>query len=125
MTNETVTVKCSDQELLTEALSHTDAQILHADQNGLTVAKLSAEEVGRVAFDEGLIVFEPGTNRGTLEDTFFELTEGAVEFVGTTDDLHTSVNGDGPIGPSAILLNGHVDNHLSQYFLGHLCQADV
>jgi len=64
MTNETVTVKCSDQELLTEALSHTDAQILHADQNGLTVAKLSAEEVGRVAFDEGLIVFEPGTNRG-------------------------------------------------------------
>jgi hypothetical protein len=52
------------------------------------------------------------------------LTEGAVEFVGTTDDLHTSVNGDGPIGPSAILLHGHVDNHLSQYFLGHLCQAD-
>ena len=67
MTNETVTVKCSDQELL---------------------------------------------------------TEGAVEFVGTTDDLHTSVNGDGPIGPSAILLHGHVDNHISQYFLGHLCQAD-
>ena len=54
----TVFVRASDHALLERALTERAAAVTDANDEGLTVSNLSAEEVGKIAFDAGIVVYE-------------------------------------------------------------------
>jgi ABC-2 type transport system ATP-binding protein len=76
----TVFVRASDQAALERALTDHAAVITEANDDGITVSNLSAEEVGNVAFDAGIVVYELTPQRASLEDVFMDLTSDAVEY---------------------------------------------
>jgi ABC-2 type transport system ATP-binding protein len=46
----------------------------------LTIGGLTSDQVGQLAFDAGLTVFELTPQRASLEEVFMDLTAGAVEY---------------------------------------------
>jgi ABC-2 type transport system ATP-binding protein len=55
--------------------------IVHeANDDGLTIGGLTSDEVGRLAFDAGIAIFELTPQRASLEEVFMDLTAGAVEY---------------------------------------------
>lgn len=69
----TVEVHCSDPGRLIQALTERG---IHAEQTeaGAVVREVTAENVGQLAAQEGIAVYQMGTIRRTLEDVFLELT---------------------------------------------------
>ncbi len=49
---------------------------------GLNVAGLTSEELGKIAFEHNVPIYELSPQRASLEDVFLELTAGAGEYVG-------------------------------------------
>jgi ABC-2 type transport system ATP-binding protein len=76
----TVFVRASDHALLERALTERAAAVTDANDEGLTVSNLSAEEVGKIAFDAGIVVYELTPQRASLEDVFMDLTSDSVEY---------------------------------------------
>ena len=61
------------------SLQH-DGKVTDGNDEGLTVSDLSAEEIGKIAFDVGIVVYELTPQRASLEDVFMDLTSDAVEY---------------------------------------------
>ncbi|HEY1763163.1 MAG TPA: ATP-binding cassette domain-containing protein [Acidimicrobiales bacterium] len=76
----TVFVRASDHAQLERALTDHAAVVTEANDEGLTVSNLGAEEIGTIAFDAGIIVYELTPQRASLEDVFMDLTSDAVEY---------------------------------------------
>ncbi len=57
--------------------------------NGLRVAGVETDEIGKLAFREKLPILELANQSASLEDVFLELTEGAEEFSGKTEENKT------------------------------------
>src|SRR6202167_4421952 len=66
----TVFVRASDHAKLERALTDHSAVVTEAHDDGIPVSNLSAEEVGKVAFDAGIIIYELTPQRASLEDVF-------------------------------------------------------
>jgi ABC-2 type transport system ATP-binding protein len=85
----TVFVRGSDhQKLLVTVASH-GGVITDANDDGVTIGGLSAEQVGQIAFGAGVVLYELTPQRASLEDVFMELTSDAVEY-GSSGVRHES-----------------------------------
>jgi ABC-2 type transport system ATP-binding protein len=51
-----------------------------ANDDGLTIGGLTSDEIGQLAYDAGIAVFELTPQRASLEEVFMDLTAGAVEY---------------------------------------------
>jgi len=75
-----VRVRAADHEKLRAALQAHNGVVAEQNDDALSVTELSAEQVGQIAFDAGLAVYELTPQRASLEDVFMELTADAVEY---------------------------------------------
>jgi ABC-2 type transport system ATP-binding protein len=76
----TVLVRASDHDKLATVLTSNSGVVHDANDEGLTIAGLTSDEVGRLAFDAGITVYELTPQRASLEEVFMDLTAGAVEY---------------------------------------------
>src|ERR1700722_2202660 len=75
-----VLVRGSNHQQLLSALAAHGAQTSETNDDGLSVENLSAEQIGQIAFDAGVVLFELTPQRASLEDVFMDLTADAVEY---------------------------------------------
>jgi ABC-2 type transport system ATP-binding protein len=85
----TVFVRAANHPQLLAALASHGAETTEANDEGLTVANLSAEQVGQIAFDAGVVLYELTPQRASLEEVFMDLTSDAVEY-GSSGVRHES-----------------------------------
>jgi len=76
----TVFVRGSNHELLEAALKAHGADSTEVNDEGLTVSNLNAEQVGRIAFEAGVVLYELTPQRASLEEVFMDLTSDSVEY---------------------------------------------
>jgi ABC-2 type transport system ATP-binding protein len=76
----TVFVRASDHAQLRSVLAQHEGKVVDGNDEGLTVSDLSAEEIGTIAFDAGIVIYELTPQRASLEDVFMDLTSDAVEY---------------------------------------------
>jgi ABC-2 type transport system ATP-binding protein len=76
----TVLVRASDHDKLAKVLTSSNGVVHDANDEGLTIGALTSDEVGRLAFDAGITVYELTPQRASLEEVFMDLTAGAVEY---------------------------------------------
>lgn len=76
----TVLVRTTDNTRLTNALSPLDGVVHEVNDRGITVSGLTSDQVGQVAFEQGIAVLELTPQRASLEEVFMDLTAGAVEY---------------------------------------------
>lgn len=70
---------------LEKALAARKATLSKSDK-GLLVEGLTTDEIGKLAFKEGLPVYELASQSASLESVFLELTAGAREYTAQTED---------------------------------------
>jgi ABC-2 type transport system ATP-binding protein len=75
-----VRVRTPSADQLIRAVSLTGATVGAGDDGSIEVRGLSAEQIGDLAFDEGVRLHELATVRASLEEAFMELTADSVEF---------------------------------------------
>jgi ABC-2 type transport system ATP-binding protein len=75
-----VLVRASNHQQLVAALKSHGAEASDTNDEGLSVENLSAEQIGQIAFDAGVVLFELTPQRASLEDVFMDLTSDAVEY---------------------------------------------
>ncbi len=85
----TVLVRASDHAKLVGVLTANHATIDETNDDGLTVGELSAEQIGQLAFDAGIAIYELTPQRASLEEVFMDLTADAVEY-GSSGARHES-----------------------------------
>jgi ABC-2 type transport system ATP-binding protein len=85
----TVLVRASDHAKLVGVLKANNATIDETNDDGLTVSDLSAEQIGQLAFDAGIAIYELTPQRASLEEVFMDLTADAVEY-GSSGARHES-----------------------------------
>jgi ABC-2 type transport system ATP-binding protein len=85
----TVFVRGSNHEQLLAALRGHGAELTEVNDEGLTVSNLSAEQVGQIAFDAKVVLFELTPQRASLEEVFMDLTSDSVEY-GSSEVRHES-----------------------------------
>ena len=85
----TVFVRGSNHEQLLAALRTHGAELTEVNDEGLTVSNLSAEQVGQIAFDAQVVLFELTPQRASLEEVFMDLTSDSVEY-GSSEVHHES-----------------------------------
>jgi ABC-2 type transport system ATP-binding protein len=76
----TVLVRASDHDKLAEIVTAHHGVVHNTNDEGLTIAGLSSDEVGQLSFDAGITVFELTPQRASLEEVFMDLTAGAIEY---------------------------------------------
>jgi ABC-2 type transport system ATP-binding protein len=76
----TVLVRASNHQKLLAALRAKRGAVTELNDEGLSVSDLSAEEVGQIAFDAGVVLYELTPQRASLEEVFMDLTADAVEY---------------------------------------------
>jgi ABC-2 type transport system ATP-binding protein len=79
----TVFVRASNHQKLLVALRAKQGAVTELNDEGLSVSDLSAEEVGQIAFDAGVVLYELTPQRASLEEVFMDLTSDAVEYGST------------------------------------------
>ncbi|GAA1658355.1 ABC transporter ATP-binding protein [Actinoplanes couchii] len=77
-----VRVRAADPGTLALRLSAAGATVREGLEASLTVAGMSAEEIGRLAAYHGLALIELSPVRASLEDAYLRLTSESVEFQG-------------------------------------------
>jgi ABC-2 type transport system ATP-binding protein len=77
---QSVTVRTPEAVLLRELLLGRDVLITSQQSDELTVQGLTAEQIGIVAWQAHLPVFELAPQHASLEDAFMELTHDSVEY---------------------------------------------
>ncbi len=77
--HSTVIVRSPRVAKLQAALAKTNATVTKTD-NGLLIDGLTTDEVGKLAFKEGVAVYELATQNASLESVFLELTADAREY---------------------------------------------
>ncbi len=85
----TVFVRASDHAQLRSVLTQHGGKVVDGNDEGLTVSDLSAEEIGKIAFQAGIVIYELTPQRASLEDVFMDLTSDAVEY-GSSGARHES-----------------------------------
>ncbi|WP_423921600.1 ABC transporter ATP-binding protein [Frigoribacterium sp. 2-23] len=75
-----IRVRSNDAGRLDEVLRGAAATVTRTTPDTLEVTGLTDEQIARAAADAGLLVFELTTLQASLEDAFFDLTDGAVEY---------------------------------------------
>jgi ABC-2 type transport system ATP-binding protein len=75
-----VRVRTPSADQLIRAVTVTGATVGTGDDGSIEVRGLSAEQIGDLAFDEGVRLHELATVRASLEEAFMELTADSVEF---------------------------------------------
>jgi ABC-2 type transport system ATP-binding protein len=76
----TVLVRASNIEGLTKILETKSASVTTGIDDSISVSGLSSDDIGRVAFDAGIVVFELTPQRASLEEVFMDLTADSVEY---------------------------------------------
>ena len=61
-------------------LTAAGAEVEHVDEGAIRVLDMEAATIGDLAVEAGIAVHELGTEQGSLEETFMELTRDSVEF---------------------------------------------
>jgi ABC-2 type transport system ATP-binding protein len=79
----TVFVRANNHPQLLAALRAKQATVTELNDEGLSVSDLSAEEVGQIAFDSGVVLYELTPQRASLEEVFMDLTSDSVEYGST------------------------------------------
>ena len=75
-----VIVRSTDSARLMPLLVGAGATVVDEGQTGVAVAGLATDEVGRIAFDAGIAIFELTERRASLEETFMQLTGDGQQF---------------------------------------------
>ena len=75
-----VRVRTPSADQLVRAVSARGATVSAGDEGAIEVRGLSAEQVGDLAFGEGIRLHELTTVRASLEEAFMELTADSVEY---------------------------------------------
>ncbi len=75
-----VIVRAADHEKLRTALQAQKGVVSNLNDGGLSVTELTAEQVGQIAFDAGVPVYELAPQRASLEEVFMDLTADSVEY---------------------------------------------
>jgi ABC-2 type transport system ATP-binding protein len=75
-----VRVRTPSADLLIAAVSAKDATAVIGDDGSIEVRGMSVEQVGDVAFNEGIRLHELTTVRASLEEAFMELTADSLEY---------------------------------------------
>ena len=78
----TVFVRASDIKKLTSSLTAQNAEVTEIDDLGLTVSGLTSDQVGAIAFRDGITILELTPQRASLEEVFMDLTADSVEYGG-------------------------------------------
>ncbi len=86
-----VRVRTPSAGQLTQAVSAKGAAVTPGDDGAVEVRGMTAEQVGDLAFAEGIRLHELATVRASLEEAFMELTASSVEY-------HADVPGPQPSG---------------------------
>ncbi len=84
-----VFVRASDRAQLKRVLTDRHGTVTDENDDGLSVSGLIAEDVGKIAFDAGIVLYELTPQRASLEDVFMDLTSDAVEY-GSSGVRHES-----------------------------------
>ncbi|MFD0483078.1 ABC transporter ATP-binding protein [Kineococcus sp. GCM10028916] len=74
-----VRVRSTDPDVLARALTQLGAEVVGQHDGALHVRGLSAEEVGAAAGRAGTVVLELGSEGGSLEEAYLDITSGAVQ----------------------------------------------
>lgn len=77
-----VQVQTDDPQKLYESLKAEGAQVDRREDRILRVRSLSPKQIGDIAFEKGLHIYELTSHRPSLEQLFAELTEGKSEYGG-------------------------------------------
>jgi ABC-2 type transport system ATP-binding protein len=85
----TVFARGSNHQQLLAALATHGGVTTDANDDGVTISHLTAEQVGQIAFDAGVVLFELTPQRASLEEVFMDLTSDAVEY-GSSGVRHES-----------------------------------
>jgi ABC-2 type transport system ATP-binding protein len=79
----TVSVRSPDAARLASLIVAAGGRVVeHDGEDALTVSEFTAEAVGELAARHGVVLHELLTERASLEETFFELTNDSVDFHG-------------------------------------------
>jgi ABC-2 type transport system ATP-binding protein len=76
----TVLVRASDHDKLATVVASNHGVVHDANDDGLTIGGLTSDQIGQLAFDAGIALFELTPQRASLEEVFMDLTAGAVEY---------------------------------------------
>lgn len=76
---QSVRVRTPDGDRLREALAGDGVHVTN-DRDVFTVIGLSSEEIGRLTHASGIVLYELTPQQASLEETFLELTQDAVEY---------------------------------------------
>jgi ABC-2 type transport system ATP-binding protein len=76
----TVLARASDHDKLAAIVTAHQGVVHDTNDEGLTISGLTSDQVGQLAFDAGITIFELTPQRASLEEVFMDLTAGAVEY---------------------------------------------
>jgi ABC-2 type transport system ATP-binding protein len=79
-TTNRVRVRTPQAEQLRALLAGPDVTLSSSQRETLEVIGLSSEQIGTIAAEAGLVLFELTPQQASLEETFMEMTRDAVEF---------------------------------------------
>ncbi len=79
-----VRVRSEDDRKLAAAVTKAGGAVRQSSNGTILVNSMEMEEIGKMAKELGLAIFELTSARPSLEDLFVELTAGSVEFQGQT-----------------------------------------
>jgi ABC-2 type transport system ATP-binding protein len=82
----TVLARASDHDKLAAVVNAHNGIVHDTNDEGLTISGLTSDQVGQLAFDAGITIFELTPQRASLEEVFMDLTAGAVEYGAQTAD---------------------------------------
>ena len=85
----TVFLRASNHQQLIAVLTSRGGVVSEVNDEGLRVSELTSDEIGQLAFDAGIAIYELTPQRASLEDVFMELTADAVEY-GSSGVRHES-----------------------------------
>ncbi|HEV3265848.1 MAG TPA: ABC transporter ATP-binding protein [Acidimicrobiales bacterium] len=92
-----VRVRTPQANLFKEAMSSSGATVVQEEDGALSVAGVSAELIGDIAFEQRLTLHELSPQMASLEEAFMELTQDSVDYRGEggfSADPHLTHNND-------------------------------
>jgi ABC-2 type transport system ATP-binding protein len=81
-----VRVRTLQTDAFREAMQSSGATVVQEDDGALSVAGLTAEEIGDIAFERRLLLHELSPQLASLEEAFMELTQDSIDYRGGASD---------------------------------------
>jgi len=76
----TVFVRAANHQKLLASLRTSGGVVNEVNDEGLSVSDLTSDQIGQIAFDAGVALFELTPQRASLEEVYMDLTADAVEY---------------------------------------------